>query len=286
MNKFKKDKNYLLRYCVHSLVFFVLMDLLLFWKSGIQFYFSPTTAELFLPLLALVFCGLPSSIMHNCAHGNIKPRLINNLIGEICGTIMLYGFRGFALAHMFHHIYPDDPKMDPHPPRGYTFLRFVISPIEATLRVVEGAYYLYFGNNELTRKNIKIQIILFNLGLFFRVIFWFLLLGPTLFFLAYLPIYIANIFVFAHINYAAHIERADGRSEIINLNHNFYYKFVNLVSLGGYFHKSHHLKPGAFNPAKIKINNSVDYITFVPAKNTPKRDRSPIYTLAFQHGLK
>jgi hypothetical protein len=30
----------------------------------------------------------------------------------------------------------------------------------------------------------------------------------------------------------------------------------------------------------------VDYITFVPAKNTPKRDRSPIYTLAFQHGLK
>jgi fatty acid desaturase len=286
MNKFKKDKNYLLRYCIQTLVFFITLDSFLYSKNGLNTHFSPTHNELFLPLLAILLCGLPSSIMHNCAHGNIKPRLLNNIIGEICGTIMLYGFKGFSLAHMFHHIHPDDPKMDPHPPRGYTFLRFVISPIEATLRVVECGYYEFFGENKKTRMNIKIQIILFNLGLFCRVIFWFLLLGPNLFILAYLPIYMANIFVFAHINYAAHIERFDGSSEIINLNHNIYYKFINLVSLGGYFHKSHHLKPGAFNPAKVKINEEVDYITFIPQVTVPKRERKPIYALAFQHGLK
>lgn len=286
MNKFKKDKNYLLRYCIQTLIIFVTLDLILYLNNGLNTHFAPSHNDLFLPLLAIFFCGLPSSIMHNCAHGNIKSRLLNNIIGEICGTIMLYGFKGFALAHMFHHIHPDDPKMDPHPPRGYTFLRFVISPIKATLRVVECAYYDYFGENEKTRQNIKIQIILFNLGLFCRVAFWFLVLGPTLFILAYLPIYMANIFVFAHINYAAHIERLDGSSEIINLNNNIYYKFINFVSLGGYFHKSHHLKPGAFNPANVKINEEVGYITFIPQSTIPKRERKPIYTLAFQHGLK
>ncbi len=267
MNKFKKDPNYLLKYCVNTLIVFFILDGLLLYKNGVHFQFNFSSSDLYLPLLALLFCGLPSSIMHNCAHGNIKPRWLNELVGELCGTIMLYGYRGFALAHMFHHKYPDDPKMDPHPSRGHHLLSYAVSPIKSTLVVVERAYYQFFGETDKTKKSIKLQLALFNLGLVVRTAFWFLLLGPKFFFLAYLPIYAANIFVFAHINFATHIERADGNSEIINLNHNLYYRYINSVSFGGYFHKSHHLKPGAFNPSKVTIDDTVPMITYIPENN-------------------
>jgi hypothetical protein len=66
----------------------------------------------------------------------------------------------------------------------------------------------------------------------------------------------ANIFVFAHINYATHVQSRDGDFEIINLDSNFYYRFINVVSFGGYFHKNHHLKPYAFNPKFAALSAS------------------------------
>jgi len=201
--------------------------------------------------------------MHNCAHKNIKPLWLNNLIGEVCGVFMIYGFKGFALAHMFHHLHPDDPQMDPHPPQGKNFLSFVVSPIKSTLVVVERVYYKIYGENKGTKRNILIQLVLFNLCLIARTFFWFLLLGPKYFLIAYLPVYLANIFVFAHINFAAHREREDGQNEILNINHNLYYKFVNAVSFGGYFHKTHHLKPGLFNPSKASIDESKQLLTYL-----------------------
>ena len=269
MNKFRKDPNYLLHYCLLNLGLFVMLDSALFFVRGSSFSFQFQTSDLTFILLAVLLCGLPSSLMHNCAHGNIKPRWLNQAVGEICGTIMLYGYRGFALAHMYHHIFPDDPQMDPHPPQGQKFSRFVVSPIEATLRVVTKAYYDQFGENEKTRANIRHQLILFNLGLLARTAFWFLLLGPKFFLLGYLPVYAANIFVFAHINFAAHREREDGSSVVINLNHNLYYRYINIVSFGGYFHKSHHYRPQAFNPMFVKLDDSIPYVTYVPEKTFP-----------------
>jgi fatty acid desaturase len=273
MNKFKKDPNYLLYYCIQRIFIFCFLDLLLFSIKGFDLSFAPQRIEYFLPLFALLFCGLPSSVMHNCTHGNIHPRWLNDLIGKLCGTIMLYGFTGFSLTHMYHHIYPDDPTMDPHPPRGQFFLSFVISPVKGSLGVVERNYYKYFGDNDKTRRSIKIQLVLFNIGIALRILFWVLLLGAKFFILFYLPVYMANVFVFAHINFVAHTERADGSSEIINLNHNYYYKIVNFLSFGGYFHKSHHLKPGAFNPQKVKIDDSIEYITYTPPFKISKPEK-------------
>lgn len=266
MNEFKKNKYYLLNYSLKSLLLFIGLDLLLYFMRGVSFDFELTRFDFFLILLPILFCGLPSSLMHNSAHRNIKPRLFNNLVGEICGSFMLYGFRGFALAHMFHHIHPDDPLMDPHPPHGQSFLRFVVSPIKSTLLVVERAYYQSFGKNAETQKLIQWQLVVFNLGLIFRTLFWFLLLGPKLFALAYLPVYLANIFVFAHINYVAHRDRADGSFEIINLNHNIYYKIVNILSFGGYYHKSHHQRPQLFNPSSTNLSRERDYVSYVPER--------------------
>lgn len=264
MNQFKKNKYYLLTYSLKSVMLFLILDIVLYTFKGVSLVFEVNRYDFLYILFPLLLCGLPSSLMHNCAHKNIKPHFLNELIGEICGSFMLYGFRGFALAHMFHHIHPDDPTMDPHPPRGQSFLRFVISPIKSTLLVVERAYYLNFGKNAETIRLIKLQLGVFNLGLILRTLFWFLLLGPKLFTFVFLPVYIANIFVFAHINYVAHQERADGSSEIINLNHNLYYKIANFLSFGGYFHKSHHLRPRAFNPSYVEIKEEVEYVTYAP----------------------
>ena len=264
MNQFRKDPDLLLRYCQNSLLLFMVLNGALLMLKGVDFEFDFRPSDAFFILLPLIFCGLPSSIMHNCAHKNIRPLLLNNVVGEVCGTFMLYGFKGFALAHMFHHLHPDDPLMDPHPPQGKKFLPFVISPIKSTLLVVERAYYGYHGRTDASVANIRKQVILFNLCLAARTAFWFLLLGPKYFLLAYLPTYFANIFVFAHINFAAHRECADGTSEILNLNHNIYYKYINQVSFGGYFHKSHHLRPGVFNPATVTIDEKKRLVTNVP----------------------
>jgi fatty acid desaturase len=286
MNQFKKDQNYLLNYCIRSILLFSILILLIANFKGIELSFHLTEYSVYLPLLGILLCGLPSSILHNCAHGNIKPHWLNQLVGELCGTFMLYGFKGFQVGHMFHHIYPDNPVYDPHPPRGYSFLRFVISPIEATLRVIEKGYFDSFGENEKTRRSIKIQTYLFNVGIVLRLMFLFLLLGPVLFTFLYLPIYIGNIFVFAHINYATHVENENGDSEIINLDHNLYYKFVNIVSYGGYFHKSHHLKPQQFDPSQVILKSEKRYITYSPPINVMTPARKPLFHLGLIHGLK
>ena len=254
MNRFKKDSNYLLRYSlIHCLVFSILISVLYSFK-GINLSFSFDILDIFYVLLALLLCGLPSSILHNCAHRNVGPRVLNDIVGELLGTVMLYGYRGFSLGHMFHHKFPDNPEFDPHPPRGYSFLRFVISPVKATLVILERAYLKEFGDTDETRRNLLLQKFFFNFSISLKVLFWFLVFGPKVFIAFYLVLYISNIFVFAHINYATHVEDELGNSKIINLNNHLYFKIVNVVSFGGYFHKNHHRKPSAFNPSSIKEN--------------------------------
>jgi fatty acid desaturase len=208
--------------------------------------------------------GIPSSLLHNCAHHNIKPNWLNTVIGETIGSFMLYGFKGFRLGHLYHHKFPDNPMWDPHPPKGYNFIEFVMAPVKDTLKVIERGYYQNFNKNKQSEKSIKIQTALFYLSGLSRLFFWFALFKLNGFVFFYLPIYAGNIIVFAHINYATHVEREDGTIEIINLNHNLYYKIINLLSYNGYFHKSHHMRPQLFNPKKAKINDAIPYISYKP----------------------
>lgn len=268
MNNFRKDRNYLLNYCIKSAIAFLALNAILVAIRGGHLSLAINTQYSPLILVAILLCGLPSSILHNCAHGNWKPKLMNNILGEIFGTVMLYGFQGFKLGHMFHHKFPDDPDYDVHPPKGYNFFQFLSSPIKDTIKVVEKVYFEYFGDDETSKRNIMWQKVFFNIALLLRLSFWLLLLGPSLFVFLYLPIYVLNIFVFAHINFAAHIVNREGNSEVINLNHNIYYKVVNVLSMGGYYHKSHHLKPQCLNPAKAIIDDNTAYVTFIHEKKT------------------
>jgi stearoyl-CoA desaturase (delta-9 desaturase) len=284
VNKFLKDPNYLLKYSVIHCLLFTIACIFLSATVGIDLSFSVTLEDAWMPVLALLLCGLPSSVLHNCAHRNVGPRLVNDIVGEFLGTVMLYGYRGFSLGHMFHHKYPDNPEFDPHPPRGYSFLRFVISPVKATLIIIERAYFKEFGKNDSTKVNITKQKIYFNVSIFLKVMFWFLVFGLKGFVLFYLVLYVSNIFVFAHINYATHIEDEFGQSEIINLNNNLYYKFVNVVSFGGYFHKNHHQRPRVFNPSKVQATD-IALKTYMPPESLKTKKRKKLFDLSLTNGL-
>lgn len=276
MNRFKRDKFYLLKYCLKTILILSLLNTILYLYKGVDLSFSFEPWMIILPFLGAFLCGYPSSILHNCAHGNTGPRILNDFVGECIGTIMLYGFGGFRLGHMFHHKYPDDPLMDPHPPRGHSFFLFLLSPIKATLGVIERSYYSFYGENDSTRFNILLQKLSFNVSILCRILFWYLLLGSELFVLFYLPMYVLNIFVFAHINYATHIVNSDGSSEIVNLDHNLYYKIVNKISFGGYYHKNHHRKPQAFDPSTLNLKNDERYITFIPSPSSIELEEKKI----------
>lgn len=262
MQQFKQDRHFLLKYCVATVALFAAIDYLLWRAVGVGSGITLNPADALWPVAALLLCGLPSSLMHNAAHGNVGKPAFNRLVGEFCGTIMLYGFGGFRLGHVFHHKYPDNPQYDPHPPRGLTFARFLVAPVEATLVVVETAYFERFGRNSATERSIAWQRVLFQLSIVLKVAFWFLLLGPKVFTLFYLPLYVANIFVFAHINFATHVEGSTGQMEIINLSDGLYYRIVNVLSCGGYFHKNHHLRPKAFNPMRVPVALDKPLTTF------------------------
>lgn len=262
LNKFKNDPYHLLRYCLHHIIFFSAMGaMLLFIRENIfSFDFNKYYIALFFSTFFL--WGLPSSLLHNCAHKNIKPAKLNDLIGEIIGSFMLYGFRGFRLGHLYHHKFPDNPMWDPHPPAGYSYFKFMLAPVKDTLRVIERGYYQNFGNTPLSRKSIKYQIYLFYLSGVARLFFWFTLFKLNGFLYFYLPIYFGNIIIFSHINFATHITHDDGSCEIINLTQGLYYKVVNSLSYNGYYHKSHHLRPQLFDPKKAVIKDKIPYISF------------------------
>jgi fatty acid desaturase len=281
MRAFKSSPNYLLRYCVTTLALFITADTLLLLSRDLTAAWTVHPLDLTWTVLALLLCGLPSSILHNCAHGNVGGKRLNRAVGEVCGTIMLYGFEGFRLGHVFHHKYPDNPQYDPHPPHGLKFHEFLVSPIKATLDVIENAYYANFDHGIGSRRNVALQKIFFNLSIVARLVFWVALLGPKWFLLFYLPMYFANIFVFAHINFATHVQSHDGSFEIINLDSNSYYQFINLVSFGGYYHKNHHLSPKSFNPARVSVACQKSLVTYqIPA--TRSKWPSPVEKAQFE----
>jgi hypothetical protein len=63
---------------------------------------------------------------------------------------------------------------------------------------------------------------------------------------------IVNYAWYIHFNYFTHQPNADGDMEVLNLNHNFYYKLMNATMAGIYYHKNHHRKASLFDPRTLE----------------------------------
>ncbi len=249
MNFFKKDPNYLLKSFTYNTILFGLLNLLLLeFKNQAHFLFSFYS-------LPLIFAGLvvgliSATAFHNASHGNIKPRILNKLIGELTADFSLEDMKCFRIGHMLHHIHSDDPLLDPHPPQGLNFLQFILSSRQKTISCIENLYYKHHGKSKKSVRNVFLQIVVFHMAAVMKLIFWYLFLGPVGFTFFFIPAYLSYFFGFAHLNYISHKDETN-EGNIFNHDGGWFYSLMNLITSGGYYHKNHHLSPGLYNPSKL-----------------------------------
>ena len=247
MNFYKKDRHYFLRYFIINALVFGLVDILLMKK--IHFDFNFALADLFIALVAIVFGLAMATAFHNASHHNFKNKFLNILIGEFCGFYTLIGMRPFRVGHMLHHIHSDDPELDPHPPTELSFIQFILTSHNQTIEVLKNVYRQNHGASAKTEANIKWQTVFHQMGILFKILFIFIVFGPTLFVSFYVISYLAYFFGFAHLNYISHLPDEDGEIRVKNHSQGFFYQVMNVLTSGGYYHKNHHLNPKLYNPS-------------------------------------
>lgn len=198
-------------------------------------------------VLAVVVGAFFASAIHNASHDNFSNVYKNRFFGEISGYWLLYGFQNFLMIHHLHHRYSDD-HFDPVNPKGMNFFIFLSAPMRYMIQRTKMYLNHVHGKHADYQKIMIIQTVLFNALLALRLTAWFMLLGPVLFVSFYLFGVFTTIFLFAHINFYCHRELEDGSVEVLNLDHNLYYKVANFLTMGGYYHKNHHINLKVFNP--------------------------------------
>lgn len=260
---FRKDPFFFLKYFSVQMVIMVSAAFLVkdIAHAGLELSWMHLLS---LPLAFAFGLQIPVAL-HNAVHSNIKPKLVNEIIGELCGFFVLFGMAPFRISHILHHANSDDEELDPHPPMGKSFLWFLATTQMNTIRVIGNQYFSIHGKNKKTLTIMGLQMPVYYIGLAARVFIWWKILGPTYFVAFFVPAYLTNLVVFAHINWATHQTLPNGEVVIVNLNHNLYYKTVNLIGAGAYFHLNHHLKPGLYNPSTMEAPKPVRKLVLVEA---------------------
>jgi fatty acid desaturase len=248
---FKTDRNFFLKYFSLHMILAWALFALLYWLRGPHLP-ALSLSPYFLLLLPIAFAAgvkLPV-VLHNAVHENFKPRRLNEIIGELCGFFVLFGLAPFRISHILHHANADTAQ-DPHPPEGKSFFHFLTTTQLNSIRVIRRKYLDYHGSSFKTHSILVIEMLFYYLGIAGRFGVWLWLLGPTLMLAFYLPAWLTNLLVFAHINFATHVKVGEDRYELINLDHNWYYRTVNFLGDGAYYHKNHHRWPKLVNPSRV-----------------------------------
>lgn len=206
-------------------------------------------------LLAIINGFAVSSLLHNASHSNVKGKLFNRVVGEYCGYWVLYGFSNFCLVHILHHKFSDE-ELDPVSPKGMSFIVFLSAPMRYMIKAARKYLFKVHGKSANYNRIMIAQTLIFHVNLILRLTIWYLLLGKTFFFSFYLPGFLTIVSIFAHINYVCHQQNEKGTVDILNIDHNIYYKITNFFTMGGYYHKNHHLSMTTFNPKYLKTVKS------------------------------
>ena len=212
--------------------------------------FNPVVL-LWIPVGALL--GLYSAMfMHQCVHGLLRPRWLNRAIGELCALQQLIGFYVWGITHMLHHRYPDDPVRDAHPPGTLGYWAFGRDMKRTIIKCLDRNYFEAFGDSRRSRTIWRITKSLLMFSRVVRAFFLLLVFGPTLFIFLFLPSFVVQMMFYVHFNWATHRVDESGRVEICNLHAGVYYKFINTILFGGYYHKNHHVNPSLFDPRTLE----------------------------------
>jgi len=237
------------RYFAETMQLVAVVAALAWFRSSAFASFSLTPVHALAVVAAIPFGWFVASSIHNAGHTNFPPR-INRVIGELAGAYLGYGFTSFVLIHTLHHSYTDRTH-DPVSPRGLTFWQYLLSPLRHPTRIAR-TYLLSLHGGSARYSLVRWgEFLAFNVNIALRVALWALLFGPELFLLFYIPSVLSDIAILAHINYACHRHHEDGSVEVVNLRGTVYYDIANAVTMGGYFHKNHHLRPKLVDPRVI-----------------------------------
>lgn len=219
--------------------------------ARMQGFFEVGLQDLWLVPLGMII-GLQSAwLMHNAAHECFKPAWLNRLIGELTGLHQLSGFPGWAVHHIIHHQNPDDPLKDPHPPVLMKFQEYFWQMGPLMARVARNAFFELWGEREQTQRLWRMVVWTSLICRYMRNVFLLVVLGPMVFVLCFIVSKLINYAWYVHFNYYTHRPNARGEIEILNLDHNLYYKVMNATMAGAYFHKNHHRKASLFDPRKL-----------------------------------
>lgn len=249
---FRNDPYFFLKYFfLHMVLLSGLFGLIYRTRAPLSETITFESYHLIVVPLSILLGLQAPALMHNTVHFNIKPRWLNEILGEVCGFFVLFGLGPFRISHFLHHAFADT-KFDPHPPEGRGFLHFLTTTQLNTIIVIARKYLDIHGNTKRSWSILVSEMLFYYVGLMTRLLIWFWLLGPTLFVVAFIPAYVTNVLIFAHINFATHKTMPNGEVEIVNLNETVYHKIVNLLGSGVYFHRNHHRFPHLYNPSKLK----------------------------------
>ncbi|MEZ4337397.1 MAG: fatty acid desaturase [Sandaracinaceae bacterium] len=185
---------------------------------------------------------------HNASHGNF-PKPINRLMGELSGALVLTKFASWEIVHRRHHRYSDDAEKDPHPAeRGYW--RYAVNTLINVELQLRQEYYDTHGDTPETRRYERWRARLSFVSGVCIILFLFVLLGPSLFFLVYLPAFVGAALFVIHFNWVGHnAHRPEYPIAPADLDYGWYW-LGNRIFFGIYFHGTHHKLAMLFNPMK------------------------------------
>ncbi len=198
--------------------------------------------------LGVLFGLYMLALTHVAGHRSLRPRWLNRVLGEVFSVPQLIGFAGWCVTHILHHKHADDPERDPHPTGQHSFFAFSAFMKKSIVRRLRAAYLEAFGDSRRSRRLWLATELALVANRLTRALFMLVLLGPVGFVFFFLPSFVGSTLFFIHFNWAAHRPLGDGRWGIVNLDEGWYYKTVNTLLLGSYYHKNHHLHPSLINP--------------------------------------
>ena len=213
-------------------------------------YHAPVQAfEWWVPLLlvpATYVVIMAHVFIHNASHGNF-PKALNRIVGEICGVIVLTKFTSWEIVHRRHHRHPDDAEHDPHPAER-SYWPYAWHTLVRVEQQLQNEYYDCHGDTPASRRYERIRSVWSFATSITALLAWFLLLGPVLFFVVFVPASVlAGLFVI-HFNWSGHNAHTEtGAIEPVNIDSGWFW-LGNRLFFGIYFHANHHRVARVFNP--------------------------------------
>jgi len=254
--QFKRDPHF---YVKHDTVFLVLA---VGGIAALHFAgYAPSTTRFSVWHLAwfpvVLYATIMAHVFSHCAsHGafgrSTAGKVLNRVVGEICGAYVLTKFASWEIVHRRHHRFSDHQDKDPHPAeRGYW--SYALNTLINVEKQLQQEYFDCHGDSPERRRYEKFRSVYSFVSGVAVIAFFEQLFGLPIFVELIAPAWIfAGLFVI-HFNWVGH--NAHTHDEAIaptNLDHGWFW-IGNRIFFGIYFHASHHRMAMVFNPMNVPV---------------------------------